>query len=97
MTQIDKKILCAIYRSERRAGTYLYLPWSSSESGLDSVQPALLESLGELTEVMKLNLHAGRKLAGAKIENVMRDLSTLGFYLQLPPGEGAPSLAQPDS
>ena len=57
--------------------------------------PALLESLGELSEVMKLSLHAGRILAGAKVERVMQDLSSTGFYLQLPPGEGAPGQPGP--
>ncbi|MCH1488602.1 MAG: YcgL domain-containing protein [Pseudomonadales bacterium] len=82
----DEKCMCVIYRSERRTGAYLYTPLDSNEQTLDAVPTALRESLGKLTEVMQLALNAERKLAGADVMVVMKELVERGFYLQMPPG-----------
>ena len=76
-----------VYRSERRSGTYLYLPLEPGDNAMQALPQALRESLGSLTEVMRLELHAGRKLAAANIDIVLHELAETGFYLQLPPGE----------
>ncbi len=82
----NEKCVCVIYRSERRTGAYLYTPLDSNKQTLDAVPPVLRESLGELTEVMQLALNAERKLAGADVMVVMKELVERGFYLQMPPG-----------
>lgn len=82
----NEKCVCVIYRSERRTGAYLYTPLDSNKQTFDAVPPVLRESLGELTEVMQLALNAERKLAGADVMVVMKELVERGFYLQMPPG-----------
>lgn len=80
------KIICTIYRSERKAGAYLY---TTMQQGLEPVPAGLLGQLGELVEVMAITLEPGRKLANADIETVMVALKEQGFYLQMPPGYSA--------
>ena len=76
---------CIVYRSEARAGTYLYL---ARAEVLDTLPEALRTRLGQLTEVMRLELSGQRKLAQADVEVVMARLVEQGWYLQLPPGTG---------
>ena len=77
---------CAIYQSERKADTYLYVVDSDDkESQLKELPEALLKPLGELVHVMDLDLEERKSLARADIDEVRRGLQEKGFYLQLPP------------
>lgn len=45
----------------------------------------LMKRAGQLTEVMRLDLHAGRRLARVDVNKVVEQLALTGYYLQLPP------------
>ena len=75
---------CWIYKSSRRAETYLYL---RHEGDTSKVPGALIEAMGTLELVMELSLSHERNLARASAEQVIRDLEQRGYYLQMPPAE----------
>lgn len=77
---------CWIYKDRRRGETYLYL---AEKDGFDAAPRALLEAMGGLEFVMELKLHARRKLARARPEEVLRALRQEGYYVQLPPVDTA--------
>jgi uncharacterized protein len=75
---------CAIYKSQRRANTYLFV---QQENEFKLVPQALLSLLGRLEFVMTLELTPARALAQADSREVIQQLQEQGYYLQLPPGE----------
>ena len=74
---------CAVYRSAKKADSYLYV---ERESDFTRVPQALLDMLGPLTWVMSLELQPQRKLAQVDVMQVMQRLGQQGYYLQMPPG-----------
>ena len=83
-------VKCAVYKSRRRANTYLYI---EAENDFRRVPQTLLHMLGTLELVLTLELDARRSLARADPQEVRRQLREHGYYLQLPPGDfpAAPS------
>ena len=75
-------MLCAIYRSSRRADTYLYLPHPADFSKLPE---PLRHHFGQPIEVMVFALKHGRKLAHLSVDELRRHLDDPGYYLQIPP------------
>jgi len=73
---------CTVYRSDRKAETYLYL---SDALGFDDLPAELQESFGAPAFVMRLELSADRRLARVDVGKVLQSLVETGFYLQLPP------------
>jgi uncharacterized protein YcgL (UPF0745 family) len=73
---------CKVYRSDKKAETYLYL---SDELDFDDLPAELQQSFGAPALVMHLNLSADRKLARVDVGKVLEKLAETGFYLQLPP------------
>jgi len=73
---------CTIYRSGKKAETYLYL---ADELDFADLPAALQESFGIPSVVMKLQLSANRRLARVDVESVLECLAKQGYYLQLPP------------
>jgi uncharacterized protein YcgL (UPF0745 family) len=73
---------CKVYRSDKKAETYLYL---SDELDFDDLPAELKESFGVPALVMHLKLTADRKLARVDVGKVLENLAETGFYLQLPP------------
>jgi uncharacterized protein YcgL (UPF0745 family) len=73
---------CKVYRSDKKAETYLYLC-----DGLDfgDLPAELQERFGVPTLVMRLDLSADRKLARVDVRKVLESLAKPGYYLQLPP------------
>jgi uncharacterized protein YcgL (UPF0745 family) len=61
---------------------YLYL---GARDAFTSVPNALMELFGTPTLVMSLDLHPGRSLAREDVLQVMANLHSQGFHLQLPP------------
>jgi len=82
---------CAIYRSNKKADTYLYV---QEEGNFSRVPPDLLNLLGQLDLVITLELTPDRTLARADPEQVRQQLGTQGYYLQLPPSDVADSSNQ---
>lgn len=74
--------LCTIYRSAKKAETYLYL---ADELDFTDLPVALQESFGTPALVMNLKLSADRKLARVDVDKVLESLVEKGYYLQLPP------------
>ena len=75
-------IECRVYRCSKQDEMYLYL---RADLAPDSLPEALLQRTGRLVEVMALKLSAERKLARADVEAVIAQLTSNGFYLQMPP------------
>lgn len=75
-------MLCAVYRSPRKEGTYLYI---EKRDDFGKVPTPLLDTFGQPQLVTVLNLAKREHLALADIQKVKASLKTQGFYLQLPP------------
>lgn len=73
---------CYVYRSRRRADTYLYLP---SADDFSAVPDALIRLFGEAELALEFELGPQRRLAQAEPVQVMASLREQGFYLQMPP------------
>lgn len=78
---------CAVYRSPKKEGMYLYVP---REQPFERVPPVLLQTFGTPGHVMDLELTPGRPLARAKAAEVMQAIRENGYYLQMPPLEQQP-------
>jgi len=77
----ESMLLCAVFRSARHTGMYLYVP---REQGLGAVDDSLLRHFGKPAHVMDLLLTPDRRLARAVAEDVLAAIHEKGFYLQLP-------------
>lgn len=75
-------MLCAVYKSLRKDGAYLFV---KQRDDFSSVPAALLQSFGIPQLVTVLNLAGREHLAHADIHKVQQSLQEQGFYLQLPP------------
>jgi len=77
-------MLCAIYKSPKKAQTYLFV---KTRDDFSSVPAALMTTFGTPTLVTLINLATKEKLGMADLEKVKTNLNEQGFYLQLPPPE----------
>jgi uncharacterized protein YcgL (UPF0745 family) len=84
---------CFVYKSTRKADTYVYL---RARDDFALLPAAISEPLGPLTFVMQFELTAERKLARESAALVISNLHACGFHLQLPPPVESP-LAAGDS
>ncbi len=75
-------MLCTIYRSSKKAETYLFV---NNRGDFSSVPDALMSVFGTPTLVTVINLAQKDKLALADINLVREKLEDQGYYLQLPP------------
>lgn len=80
---------CHVYRSEKRADTYVYL---REEGGFDCLPEPLRASLWPLVHSLSFELTPERRLAREDSEVVRTNLRERGFHVQLPP----PSFDLPD-
>ena len=74
--------LCTVYRSLKKADTYLFV---EKNGDFDKVPEQLKTLLGKLTLVMTLDLDKRATLGQADLSKVKEELLDKGFYLQLPP------------
>ncbi len=74
--------LCTIYKSSKKAETYLYI---EKKGDFSAVPKPLMELVGKLVLVMTMNLDERESLANADLEKVKTELKDKGFYLQIPP------------
>ena len=77
---MSKAINCFIYRSERKADTYLYL---IEKDDFSQVPEELLEVFGEAEFSFQFELTAGKFLAKEAPAVVYENLKTQGFHLQI--------------
>ena len=73
-----------IYKSSRRQNTYLYI---TARDDFDKVPSSLLELMGGVELVIDIDLHEKRKLAQANASDVIHQLETVGYFLQMPPAD----------
>ena len=75
-------MLCAIYKSTKKAQTYLFV---KTRDDFSAVPEALMTTFGTPVLVTLTNLATKEKLAFANLDKVKSSLNEQGFYLQLPP------------
>lgn len=75
-------MLCVIYKSPKKAQTYLFI---KQRDKFEDVPEALMAMFGTPTLVTIVNLANKDKLALADIHKVKESLNEQGYYLQLPP------------
>ncbi|MGN6520910.1 MAG: YcgL domain-containing protein [Dokdonella sp.] len=73
---------CFVYKSLRKAETYVYL---RKQDGGTELPAALRDSLDPLQHVLELDLTPTRRLAQADAARVIEALELQGYYLQFPP------------
>ena len=76
-------IKCAVYRSNKKDLTYLYLP-EKDEEDFSVVPEALRNMLGMLEYVMSFNLTEDRTLAQEDPVVVLKQIQDQGWFLQMP-------------
>ena len=74
--------VCRIYRSERKAETYLYV---IDALDLEELPAALRRQFGDATLVMLLEIGPETRLSRVDGADVVRALERDGYFLQLPP------------
>jgi uncharacterized protein YcgL (UPF0745 family) len=73
---------CKVYRSGKKAETYLYL---AEGRAFGELPAELRAAFGEPVFVMQLKLDEGRRLARVDVRLVLERLGEPGYFLQLPP------------
>lgn len=78
-----------VYKSHRRADTYVYL---AQRDGFAKLPEPLRTQLGKLSFVLEVDLTPERRLAREDPVRVRENLAARGFHLQFPPSmAGDPS------
>jgi uncharacterized protein YcgL (UPF0745 family) len=93
----DEKIVsCAIYKTVKRDGLYLYV---KEQDEFSDVPDDVMNQFPQPEHVFDLELSTSRPLARADVLVVMKSLETEGFYLQMPPKNEDPidTITLPDS
>ena len=86
------KRLCAVYRSPRKEGMYLFV---DRDRPLEDLPDDLLAGFGAPQLALTLELTADRRLARVDAADVLAALDERGYYLQLPPVPGSAVEAVP--
>ena len=73
-------MLCAIYKSSKKANTYLYI---AKRDQFAPVPDALLSQFGKPIFLMMFNLAGSKSLANAQNQDVQKQIENKGFYLQM--------------
>jgi len=74
-------MICYVYRSNRKRDTYLYI---QNEGDFSCLPETVLNVFGPPDFAMSFDLHPEKKLSQADARQVLNQLETEGFYLQLP-------------
>ncbi len=77
---MNKPLICFIYRSDRKADTYLYL---LQKDDFSKVPPELLKVFGEPEFSFQFELSPDRSLAKEDPAEVYANLQQQGYHLQL--------------
>ena len=75
-------MLCSVYKSNKKEEMYLFI---TRRDDFSQVPDNLLAIFGKPKLVVAMNLKAERELAFADTTKVLSELSTTGYYLQMPP------------
>lgn len=74
-------MLCAIYKSAKKPGSYLYV---AKRDDFSTVPEVLLSHFGQPKLVMMFNLLGKKPLHQADKHEVLEKIQQQGFYLQMP-------------
>ena len=80
--KLPKECPVIIFRSSRKADTYLYMPTTAE---FEELPEPLRKQFGAPIYVMDLVLTAERQLAQVDVLQVMQAMAEDGFFLQFPP------------
>ncbi len=72
---------CAVYRSNRKDMTYLYLP---EEDDMTRVPEALMNLISPVERVLEFELTPERRLAQEDAGEVLKQIEEQGWFLQMP-------------
>ncbi len=72
---------CAVYRSNKKDMTYLYLPEADDMS---RVPEALMTLISPVERVLEFDLTSERTLAQENAGDVLKQIEELGWFLQMP-------------
>ena len=75
------EIECAVYKSQKKDETYVFIPTTTPLSDLPE---ELLKVLGQAEKIMTLNLTPEKKMARGNASVIMNSIEEQGFYLQMP-------------
>lgn len=76
---------CYVYKGDKKDDHYLYLDYRFDHNKLPSELPAaILGLMGELSLVIEFELDLTRKLPQADAAQIISDIQSQGFYLQMP-------------
>ncbi len=75
-------MICAVYKSTRKADTYLYV---NRRDDFSAVPESLMAIFGAPKFVMLLPLAKLTQLGQSDLAKVKAELADKGYYLQLPP------------
>ncbi len=82
MNIVTMHLICSIYRSSKKAETYLYV---DKKQGVAAIPEALESLFGKPIHVMDMLLTPDRKLARVDVAKVREAIKEQGWFLQLPP------------
>lgn len=87
---------CSIYKTKKRDGLYLYVKELDS---FEDVPAEVMQQFPVPEHVFDLELSADRPLAREDVLQVINNLKTKGFHLQMPPKNEDPidTVTLPDS
>ncbi len=74
-------MICTVYRSDAKAGLYIYL---AKDKEISDLPNELVKKVGKYTFVMELDLDKRNRLASEDINVVKTNLQELGYHLQIP-------------
>jgi len=77
---MDIKVLAG----NRKADTYLFV---AADKDIDELPEALLTLLGEMRDVLEMDLTEERQLVRCSGAEVLASIAEVGYYLQMPPAE----------
>lgn len=76
---------CYVYKGDKKDDHYLYLNQEfNAEQPPEDLPGAILKLMGDLSLVVDFDLEPTRKLQQADAEQVIADIESQGFYLQMP-------------
>ena len=75
-------MLAHVYKSPKRADTYVYL---AARDDFERIPESLRMQLGPLQFVLEVDVSPGRRLATEDPDVVRENLVVRGFHLQFPP------------
>lgn len=81
MTSKKTELECAVYKSQKKDETYIFIP---STTPLSELPEELLKVLGEAEMIMTLILTPDKKMARGTAKEIMKSIKEQGFYLQMP-------------